>query len=101
MQPDLREATVKKLFKEALVETLHEQRELLQDVLAEVLEDTALTAAIRQGRQTEKGAALLRRAFFSLFMGVCARGRSLLGAPYGGTAFAPRLIPGSQSSRPS
>ena len=47
------------------------------------------------------GAALLRRAFSSLFMGVCARGHSLLGAPYGGTAFAPRLIPGSQSSRPS
>ena len=47
------------------------------------------------------GAALLRRAFFSLFMGVCARGRFLLGAPYGGSAFAPRLIPGSQSSRPS
>ena len=54
MQPDLREATVKKLFKEALVETLHEQRELLHDVLAEVLEDTALAAAVRQGRQTDK-----------------------------------------------
>ena len=54
MQPDLREATVKKLFKEALVETLHEQRELLHDVLAEVLEDTALAAAVRQGRQSEK-----------------------------------------------
>ena len=32
MQPELREATVKKLFKEALVETLHEQRELLHGV---------------------------------------------------------------------
>ena len=54
MQPELREATVKKLFKEALVETLHEQRELLHDVLVEVLEDTALAAAVRQGRQTER-----------------------------------------------
>jgi hypothetical protein len=54
MQPDLREATVKKLFKEALVETLHEQRELLHDVLFEVLEDMALAAAVREGRQTEK-----------------------------------------------
>jgi len=51
---ELREATVKKLFKEALVETLHEQRELLHEMLVEVLEDTALAAAVRQGRQTER-----------------------------------------------
>ena len=54
MQPELREATVKKLFKEALVETLHEQRELLHGVLVEVLEDTAVAAAVRQARQTER-----------------------------------------------
>ena len=53
-QPELREATMKKLFKEALVETLHEQRELLHDVLIEVLEDAAFVGAVRQGRQTEK-----------------------------------------------
>ena len=55
---------------------------------------------MRKGMQKDLGAALLRRAFSSLFMGVCARGRSLLGAPYGGQHSPPRLIPGSQSCRP-
>ncbi|MCY3846407.1 MAG: hypothetical protein OXH69_23020 [Acidobacteria bacterium] len=50
---ELNEATVKKLFKEALVETLQEHRSLLQEVLAEVLEDSGMTEAIRQGRRTE------------------------------------------------
>lgn len=42
----------KEILKEALVETLHEQRGLLHEVFAEVLEDFALTEAIREGRQT-------------------------------------------------
>ena len=50
---DLDEATVKKLFKEALVETLYEQRGLLREVLADALEEVGLTEAIRQGRRTE------------------------------------------------
>ena len=50
---DLNEAAVKKLFKEALVETLYEQRSLLREVLADALEDVGLTEAIRQGRRTE------------------------------------------------
>lgn len=51
---DLTEDGLKKLLKEALVETLQEQRELLHDVFAEVLEDIALAEAIREGRQTEE-----------------------------------------------
>ena len=50
---ELNETTVKRLFKEALVETLHEQRALLHEVLAEVLEDAGMAEAIRQGRRTE------------------------------------------------
>lgn len=53
-QAGLSESVLKKLFKEALTETLHEQRELLHDVFAEVLEDIALAEAIRQGQQTEQ-----------------------------------------------
>jgi hypothetical protein len=53
-QTGLSEGTLKKLFKEALTETLQEQRELLHDVFAEVLEDIALVEAIREGQQTEK-----------------------------------------------
>ena len=52
-QAGLSESALKKLFKEALTETLQEQRELLHDVFAEVLEDIALAEAIRKGQQTE------------------------------------------------
>ena len=45
---------MKRVLKEALAETLHEQRELLHEVFAEVLEDFALTEAIREGRQTDR-----------------------------------------------
>ena len=38
---------------------------------------------------TELGAALLRRGLFRLFIGVCARGRSLFGAPGAGIAPSP------------
>ena len=44
---------MKRVLKEALAETLHEQRELLHEIFAEVLEDLALAEAIREGRQTE------------------------------------------------
>ncbi len=42
----------KATLKEALAETLHEQRELLHDVFVEVLEDFALAEAMREGGQT-------------------------------------------------
>lgn len=45
---------MKQVLKEALAETLHEQRELLHEVFAEVLEDFALFEAIREGQQTER-----------------------------------------------
>jgi hypothetical protein len=44
---------LKQALKEALVETLQEQRGLFHEVFAEVLEDFALTEAIREGRQTK------------------------------------------------
>ena len=43
---------MKQVLKEALAETPHEQRELLHEVFAEVLEDVALAEAIREGQQT-------------------------------------------------
>ncbi len=45
---------LKEAFKEALTETLHEQRGLLREVFAEVLEDFAFAEAIREGQQTER-----------------------------------------------
>lgn len=52
-QTDPNNEAMKQALKEAFIETLHEQRELLREVFAEVLEDFALTEAIREGRQTE------------------------------------------------
>jgi hypothetical protein len=49
---DLNEHTLKQTLKEALVETLQEQRGLLHEVFAEVLEDFALAGAVREGQQS-------------------------------------------------
>ena len=46
--------TLKRAFKEALAETLREERDLLHQIFAEALEDLALAEAVRQGRQTER-----------------------------------------------
>lgn len=44
---------LKQALKEALVETFHEERDFLYDVIADVLEDFALTEAIHEGRKSE------------------------------------------------
>lgn len=51
--PTITPDALKKAMKEALVETLTEQRELFAGVMAEALEEVALTEAIKEGQQTE------------------------------------------------
>ncbi|HYN77108.1 MAG TPA: hypothetical protein VES73_04870 [Lamprocystis sp. (in: g-proteobacteria)] len=53
MQPNLDTELIKKTFKDALVEVLHEERDALREVLAEVVEDSALADAIREGQGSE------------------------------------------------
>lgn len=53
-QSDIDNEAMKRALKEALTETLHEQRDLLHEVFTEVLEDFALSEAIREGQQTER-----------------------------------------------
>jgi hypothetical protein len=43
---------IKQAVKEALAETLQEQRAMLHQVFAEVLEEFALSESIREGRNT-------------------------------------------------
>ncbi len=43
---------LKEVFKQALAELLQEQRGLLYDVFAEVLEDIAMVNAIKEGEAT-------------------------------------------------
>jgi hypothetical protein len=52
-QTSLMEEGWKQALKEALAETLHEQRDFLHEIFAEVLEDFAMTEAIREGQQTK------------------------------------------------
>jgi vacuolar-type H+-ATPase subunit D/Vma8 len=49
----LDEMRVKELVKQAFLELLQERRDLLYDLLAEVIEDVALANAIREGESTE------------------------------------------------
>jgi hypothetical protein len=47
------EEQIKALLKQALVEVLQERRDVLYDVLVEVIEDLALVQAIKEGEGTE------------------------------------------------
>jgi spore coat polysaccharide biosynthesis protein SpsF (cytidylyltransferase family) len=49
----LDETQMKELFKQAFVELLQEQEDLLYELVAEILEDFALLRAIREGEDTE------------------------------------------------
>lgn len=50
---DLEDGNIRKLLKEALAEALRDQRDFLRDLLAEVVEDAALIAAIRESREDD------------------------------------------------
>ena len=53
-QPGIPHETLKQAMKDALAETLSEQRDLFREVFIEALEDLALIEAVEEGRQTEK-----------------------------------------------
>jgi hypothetical protein len=47
------EARLKDLLKAALVEALHEHRDLVKDIVEEAMEEIALTRAIDEGLRSE------------------------------------------------
>ncbi|WP_293347790.1 MULTISPECIES: hypothetical protein [unclassified Microcoleus] len=47
------EIKLKQLLKSAIVELLQERKEIVYDLLAEILEDIALEKAIQEGENTE------------------------------------------------
>ena len=50
MQPlTIDEGKIKQLMKEAVIESLQEQKSIFHDLIVEAIEDIALTNAIRQG----------------------------------------------------
>jgi len=63
MQPTASESAIKAIFKQALTETLYEERGLLREVLSDVMEEIALSRAIDEGSRTEP---VSREAIFSV-----------------------------------
>jgi hypothetical protein len=53
MVTSIDEATLKELFKTAMVEVLNEHRDLVKDIVEEAMEDIALTRAIDEGLRSE------------------------------------------------
>ena len=66
MQTTIDTDLLKKTFKEAIAETLHEERGFLHDIIAEVMEEIVLSEAIREGLNTE---LVERDAVFRLLEG--------------------------------
>ncbi|NWF61501.1 MAG: hypothetical protein HXY43_20185 [Fischerella sp.] len=61
---NLDEIKLKELLKIAMVEVLQEQKEVISDLLAEIIEDIALEKAIKEGENTE---TVSREAIFKIF----------------------------------
>ena len=57
------ESKLKELLKTAIVELLQERKEVVYDVLAEIIEDIALEKAIESGENTEP---VSREAIFNI-----------------------------------
>lgn len=57
------ESKLKELLKTAIVELLQERKEVVYDLLAEILEDIALEKAIEEGENTD---SVSREAIFNI-----------------------------------
>jgi len=66
MQLPLDENRMKELFKDALGEFFDERRDLLREVVSEVIEDVGLVHAIKEG---EAGVTVSRNEIFNLLEG--------------------------------
>jgi vacuolar-type H+-ATPase subunit D/Vma8 len=66
----LDEGRIKELMKQAMLELLKERRDLIYDVFAEVIEDLALTNAIKEGESTE---SVKREEVFKTLEGVSCK----------------------------
>ena len=53
MDTHIDEDRLKELFKEAIVEVLEERKDMLYELLADVIEDIVLAHAIQEGESTE------------------------------------------------
>ena len=54
---------LKEVFKSAIVEVLQERRELVRDILEEIIEDISFSKAIAEGEQTSR---VIRESIFEV-----------------------------------
>jgi hypothetical protein len=66
MQTVIDEGKLKQVFKEAMFEMLEERKSIFQEMIAEVMEDIALTRAIREGENT---ASVSKKEIFNILEG--------------------------------
>ena len=60
------EKKLKNLLKETLIEVIEQKKGLFHDIVAEVIEDIAITNAIKEGESTE---SISREEVFSIIEG--------------------------------
>ncbi|HYE95496.1 MAG TPA: hypothetical protein VD962_04765 [Rubricoccaceae bacterium] len=63
---DLPEGTLKALLKDALAEALHEQRDLLHEIVEDALSEMALAEAIREVEASERRMGRQPRGFAAI-----------------------------------
>lgn len=66
MQTNIDEIKIKQLLKEVLIETLEEHKGVFHDLIAEAMEDIALSRAIREG---EKSGNASKKEIFDIVEG--------------------------------
>jgi hypothetical protein len=66
MEINVEESKLKELMKQALLEVLEDRREAIQEILSDVIEDIALTRAIKEGEETE---SIDRQEIFGILQG--------------------------------
>jgi hypothetical protein len=66
MEEIIDEGKIKDLFKQALIEAIEEKKEVVHDLLVEVMEDIAMVRAIQEG---EESGSVSRNDIFKILEG--------------------------------
>lgn len=66
MQPLTDDNKIKQLMKEAFIEALQEQKDILHDLVVEAIEDIAMANAIRQGADSK---SVSKKEIFDILKG--------------------------------
>ena len=68
MQPQIDEAKLKQILKEALIEALEEKKDVFHELIVEAIEDIGMINAIRKAQNTE---TVSKQEIFDILEGWC------------------------------